>query len=139
MYKQGIEQLLQGELDAHLGYEKHERSSTTNARNGHTKKVVKTKEGALEINVPRDRDATFNPILVPKRKSMVEGIENVIVSLYAKGMTVRDIEEQISYKASLHSAPNPQLLQVCWLEGKKGVFRGKRFTTHPTETQLNSH
>lgn len=94
--KRGIEQLLEGELDAHLGYERHDRSDTPNARNGHSKKSIKTNEGTVEINVPRDRDASFNPVLVPKRKSMVEGIENVIVSLYAKGMSVSDIEEQIS-------------------------------------------
>jgi putative transposase len=94
--KRGVEQLLEGELDAHLGYERHERSSTKNARNGHAKKVVKTKEGEMVINVPRDRESTFNPMIVPKRKSMVEGIENVIISLYAKGMSVSDIEEQIS-------------------------------------------
>lgn len=93
--KRGVEQLLEGELDAHLGYEKHERSNTSNARNGHSMKVVKTKEGELVVNVPRDRESTFNPMIVPKRKSMVEGIENVIVSLYAKGMSVNDIEEQI--------------------------------------------
>ena len=93
--KRGIEQLLEGELDAHLGYERHDRSDNINSRNGHIKKAVKTKEGELHINVPRDREATFNPILIPKRKSMVEGIENVIVSLYAKGMSVSDIEEQI--------------------------------------------
>lgn len=94
--KRGIEQLLEGELDSHLGYERHDRSESKNSRNGHTKKKVKTKEGEIEINVPRDRESTFNPILVPKRKSMVEGIENVIISLYAKGMSVGDIEEQIS-------------------------------------------
>jgi transposase-like protein len=93
--KRGVEQLLEGELDAHLGYDKHERSDTKNARNGHTKKAVKTIDGELIINVPRDRESTFNPMIIPKRKSMVEGIENVIVSLYAKGMSVNDIEEQI--------------------------------------------
>lgn len=93
--KRGIEQLLEGELDSHLGYERHDRSDTPNARNGHSKKTIKTTEGPVEINVPRDREASFNPVLVPKRKSMVEGIENVIVSLYAKGMSVSDIEEQI--------------------------------------------
>jgi len=94
--KRGIEQLLEGELDAHLGYERHDRSESSNARNGHSKKSIKRTEGLMEINVPRDREASFNPVLVPKRKSMVEGIENVIVSLYAKGMSVTDIEEQIS-------------------------------------------
>lgn len=93
--KRGIEQLLEGELDAHLGYQRHDRSETTNSRNGHSKKSIKTTEGEVQINVPRDRNASFYPALVPKRKNMVEGIETVIVSLYAKGMSVSDIEEQI--------------------------------------------
>jgi len=93
--KRGIEQLLEGEIDAHLGYEKHDRSDLKNNRNGHTNKTIKTTEGEVKIKVPRDREASFEPALIPKRKSMVEGIENVIVSLYAKGMSVSDIEEQI--------------------------------------------
>lgn len=95
LQKRGIEQLLEGEMDAHLGYEKHERSDGKNARNGHITKRLKTKEGEMEVKVPRDRQSEFNPILVPKRKSMVEGVENIIVSMYAKGMSVSDIEEQI--------------------------------------------
>ncbi len=93
--KRGIEQLLEGELDAHLGYSKNQISEVKNNRNGHTSKLIKTSFGEQEINVPRDRDASFNPMIVPKRTSMVDGIENVIVSLYAKGMSNSDIEEQI--------------------------------------------
>lgn len=93
--KRGVEQLLEGELDAHLGYDKHQSSENDNFRNGHSTKKIKTEKGEFEINVPRDRDSTFNPMIVPKRKSIVDGIENVIVSLYAKGMTNSDIEEQI--------------------------------------------
>jgi putative transposase len=93
--KRGIEQLLEGELDAHLGYEKHQVSKDNNYRNGHSSKQIRTSLGETEIAVPRDRDATFNPMIVPKRKSMVDGVENVIISLYAKGMSNSDIEEQI--------------------------------------------
>jgi transposase-like protein len=95
LQKRGIEKMLEGELDGHLGYDKHEQSDSSNARNGYGKKRIKTNYGESEIRVPRDRDASFNPMLVPKRESMVEGIEEVIVSLYAKGMSVSDIEEQI--------------------------------------------
>jgi transposase-like protein len=95
LQKRGIEKMLEGELDAHLGYEKHEKTTTSNARNGFSSKRIKTSFGESEIQVPRDRDATFNPMLIPKRQSMVDGLENVIVSLYAKGMSVSDIEEQI--------------------------------------------
>ena len=93
--KRGIEKILEAELDAHLDYDKHQLSSNTNSRNGYSQKSIKTSSGVLDIKVPRDRKASFNPMLVPKRKSMVDGIENVIVSLYAKGMSNSDIEEQI--------------------------------------------
>lgn len=93
--KRGIEQLLEGELDAHLGYSKHEVSKNKNNRNGHTSKKIKTSFGESTIQVPRDRDSSFTPQVVPKRKSIIEGIENIIISLYAKGMSTSDIEEQI--------------------------------------------
>jgi transposase-like protein len=83
--KRAIEKMLEGELDGHLGYEKNELSDSKNARNGYGKKKIKTQYGESEIKRPRDRDASFNPMIVPKRESMVEGIEEVIVSLYAKG------------------------------------------------------
>lgn len=93
--KRAIEQMLEGELDAHLGYERHDRSDSTNARNGYSKKSIKTSDGEMQIQIPRDRQASFNPILVPKRTSFIGGIENVIISLYAKGMSLSDIEEQL--------------------------------------------
>ncbi|MDO9156392.1 IS256 family transposase [Sediminibacterium sp.] len=106
LQKRGIEKMLEGELDGHLGYDRHEQTSVNNARNGYGKKKIRTNYGESEIRVPRDRDASFNPIIVPKRESMVEGIEEVIVSLYAKGMSVSDIEEQIKdvYKFEVSSS-----------------------------------
>ena len=95
LQKRGIENMLEGELDAHLGYNRHEQSEMINARNGYGKKKIRTSFGESEIRVPRDRDASFNPIIVPKRESMLEGIEEVIVSHNAKGMSVSDIEDQI--------------------------------------------
>lgn len=93
--KRGIEKMLEGELDSHLGYDKHQKSDNSNARNCFTEKTVRTSLGESRIQVPRDRDSSFNPMIVPKRGNMVDGIENVIVSLYAKGMSNSDIEEQI--------------------------------------------
>ncbi len=87
--------MLEGELDHHLGYDKHQKSPSGNARNGTTKKTIRSSFGQSQIQVPRDRDGSFNPMIVPKRKSMVDGLENVIVSLYAKGMSNSDIEQQI--------------------------------------------
>ncbi len=63
--KLGIEKILEGELDAHLDYNKYEQSNSSNTRNGHTSKKVKASLGSSEIIVPRDRKASFNPMLVP--------------------------------------------------------------------------
>lgn len=95
LHKRGIEAMLEGELDAHLGYEKHSKTDHPNARNGHSVKTIKTSLGQADIKVPRDRDSSFNPMIVPKRKNMIDGVENVIISLYAKGMSSRDIEDQM--------------------------------------------
>lgn len=96
LQKRGIEKILEGELDGHLDYEKRQKSKNSNTRNGYATKKIKTSYGESQIQVPRDREASFNPILIPKRKSMIDGIENIIVSLYAKGMSNSDIETQIS-------------------------------------------
>lgn len=92
-----VSQMLEGELDDHLGYSKHARSDEKNSRNGHTTKKVRGDQGDIEIQVPRDREGSFNPILVPKCKNIIDGVENVIVSLYAKGMSVMDIEDMLRY------------------------------------------
>ena len=95
LQKRGIEKMLEGELDGHLGYDKNQKSDNLNARNGYSEKKVRTTLGESNIQVPRDRDASFNPMIVPKRGNMVDGLENIIVSFYAKGMSNSDIEEQI--------------------------------------------
>ncbi|WP_137402751.1 IS256 family transposase [Echinicola rosea] len=95
LQKRAVEKMLEGELDSHLGYRKNEQSDNPNSRNGHTSKKIKSSFGESHINVPRDRDGSFEPALVPKRKSMAEGVENVIISMYAKGMSNHDIGEQI--------------------------------------------
>uniref|UniRef100_UPI00404B3E52 IS256 family transposase n=1 Tax=Flavobacterium sp. TaxID=239 RepID=UPI00404B3E52 len=95
LQKRGIEKMLEGEFNEHLGYDKHQKIITDNKRNGTTHKTIKTSFGESQIHVPRDRDGSFNPMIIPKRKNMIDGLENVIVSLYAKGMSNHDIEEQI--------------------------------------------
>ena len=87
--------MLEDELDANLYYLKHESRKNTNSRNVYCSKQIRTSYGKEKIQVPRDREASFNPMLIAKRKSMVEGLENVIVLLYAKGMSISDIEDQI--------------------------------------------
>jgi len=96
LYKRGVETMLEGELDSHLGYTKSQsRTSKDNARNGYGKKKIKTNQGELEIKVPRDRKSEFEPQIVPKRSRLSGGIESLIISLYAKGMSNSDIEEQL--------------------------------------------
>lgn len=95
LYKRGVEKMLDGELDAHLGYDKHASSPSSNVRNGYSTKAIKTQYGQTEIKVPRDRDASFQPVIVPKRSQLSQGIENLIISLYAKGMSNSDIEQQL--------------------------------------------
>ena len=105
LQKRGIEKMLEGEMDAHLGYGRHG-NSKGNTRNGYGTKKIKTAHGQSEIRVPRDRDSSFNPMLVPKRQSMVDGVENVIVSLYAKGMSNADIEEHIGQIYGFEVSPS---------------------------------
>ena len=95
--KQFWEATLEGEMDDHLGYSKHDRSGngSGNSRNGKTKKQLKSEHGELEINAPRDRNGTFEPKAVEKRQSRVKGIDDKILFLYAKGQSTRDIAATI--------------------------------------------
>lgn len=96
LYKRGVETMLKGELEAHLGYKKNElRTDKTNARNGYNSKKLKSEHGEVKINVPRDRTGDFEPQLVPKRSGITHGIENLVISLYAKGMSNSDIEDEL--------------------------------------------
>ncbi len=98
LFKQGVQEMLQGELDEHLGYEKHSPDgyNSGNSRNGTSKKKVKTESlGDMVLNIPRDRKSTFEPKLVPKHQRMSDKIEEVIVGMYSRGMTTRDIEDQV--------------------------------------------
>ena len=92
-----FETMLKGEMNHHLGYESNDKreKETDNRRNGYGKKTVKTSSGTLDIDVPRDRDASFNPELIPKRKTDVSAIENKVISMYARGMSQRDISATI--------------------------------------------
>ena len=91
-----VERALKAELDDHLGYDKYEHSNDiVNSRNGVSKKNLITNNGVIELEVPRDRDSSFEPMLVPKRTTRLEGLDDKIISLYAKGMSVHDIKIQL--------------------------------------------
>ena len=97
LFKESIQEMLKAELDEHLGYEKHSSNSSefSNSRNGTTRKTVKSKFGATDIEVPRDREGSFEPHLVPKRKRVMDDIEDHVLSLYSHGLSTRDIESHI--------------------------------------------
>lgn len=92
-----FESMLVGEMDAHLGYESndHGAKSTDNRRNGYDHKKLRTSMGEVDIKVPRDRDASFDPIIIPKRSSNVSGIEDKVLAMYSRGMSERDIASTI--------------------------------------------
>lgn len=90
-----IEGMLEAEMDNHLGYREYERSENTDSRNGKKTKKIRGKFGETEISVPQDRAGTFEPQIVKKRQKDVSGIEEKVISLYAKGMTTRQISETI--------------------------------------------
>lgn len=96
--KRLMERMLEAEMTHHLGYEKHapEGKNTGNSRNGKTSKTVKTGNGEIKLDIPRDRASKFEPMLVGKRQTKLDTLNQQVLSLYAKGMTVRDIQEHVS-------------------------------------------
>ena len=95
LLRESLQTASEEELTSHLGYEKHQESENTNYRNGHNKKSLKTKYGQIDVAIPRDREGTFEPKLVPKRERILKGSEELILSLYAKGMSVSDISSHL--------------------------------------------
>ena len=90
-----IQEMLESEMDEHLGYQEYERSSNPDYRNGRKTKKIRRNFGETEIEVPQDRDGSFEPKVVKKHQKDISGIEQKIISLYAKGMTTRQISETI--------------------------------------------
>ena len=140
LHTQVLEQMLQGEMDAHLGYEKHspEGHHTGNSRNGTFSKKIQTEHGESIIDIPRDRNSDFDPVVVPKHESRGLSIERLVISLYAKGMSVSDIEDELRdiYKINLSTSsisiitnkvtqaasewqnrPLEKLYMVVWMDG----------------------
>jgi putative transposase len=98
LFKQGVEEMLKAELEAHLGYEKHsiEGYGSGNSRNGSFKKKIKTENlGDMVLNIPRDRNSDFAPQLIPKGQRMSEKLEEAITGMYSRGMTTSDISGQV--------------------------------------------
>ncbi len=102
-----IERCLETELDTHLGYPKHARQGNENGntRNGRSQKTLKGEQGHVQIDVPRDRQGSFEPQLVKKGQSRLEGFDDKILALYARGMTTRDIQAQLQELYGVEVSP----------------------------------
>lgn len=117
LLKRGIETLLKAEMSQHLGYAPGEKPIGDNLRNGYSEKTVKTESGGQIISVPRDRKAEFDPIIVPKHKTITKELEDCIILLYAKGMSNADIVEfmertyGVKYSSSAISLVTNSLLE----------------------------
>ena len=96
-FKDILQELMEAELDASLSYEKNLKGDvrTSNKRNGHSPKTLKNQYDEFQIDVPGDREGEFEPKLIPKYKKDISGIEEKVISLYARGMSTRDIHDQI--------------------------------------------
>src|SRR5258708_21451517 len=96
--KMVVEGALEGELEDHLGYGKHDPAGRdgSNSRNGHRAKTVLTEAGPVEISVPRDRDSSFEPKIVAKRQRRLMGVEGLVISLSAKGLTHGEIAAHLA-------------------------------------------
>ncbi len=98
LFKQGVEEMLKAELDAHLGYEKHSKEGygSGNNRNGSYQKKIKTDSlGDMVLNIPRDRNSEFEPQIIPKGQRMSDKLEEAITGMYSRGMTTSDICAQV--------------------------------------------
>lgn len=101
-----VEKALDGELTHHLGYPKHSSSKSDNARNGKSKKGLLTDHGRMEIVSPRDRNGSFEPELVKKRQTRFDGFDDKILSMYARGMTVREIQGHLEDIYAVEVSPD---------------------------------
>lgn len=114
--KRLIERALAGELNHHLLNQGEEERS--NSRNGHSKKTVQSEQGEMELSIPRDRNGSFEPVLVPKHQRRIAGLDEKIVSLYARGMSTRDISAQLEelYGAKVSAAVISEVTDSVWEE-----------------------
>jgi putative transposase len=92
-----VERVMDGELTTELGYEKHDPAGNNsgNSRNGYTEKTLKCNDGELLIKIPRDRNGDFEPRIIPKNQTRFDDMDEKIISLYARGMSTRDIQDQL--------------------------------------------
>jgi putative transposase len=114
-----VERALQGEMTHHLGYEKHSPvgHNSGNSRNGKSKKTIKSKRGQVQIDVPRDRASEFEPQLIKKGQTRFDGFGDKIISMYARGMTCREIQAHLQEIYGVEVSPDFDLDCDRWGHG----------------------
>lgn len=107
MFAETLQGMLEGEMDTHLGYQKHEdaKKETANRRNGHSAKTVRSDYGEVGLEIPRDRESDFEPVIVKKGQRNVTGIEDQVIALYAKGVSTRDIQAHLEQLYGIEVSP----------------------------------
>jgi transposase-like protein len=107
MFADVLQEALEAELDTELGYPKNGSvpEGSNNRRNGHTKKSVRSDRGEIGLSIPRDRDGEFEPVIVKKHQKEVSGIEEQILALYAKGVSVREIQDHLNRMYGVSVSP----------------------------------
>ncbi|MCM2983936.1 transposase [Niallia circulans] len=97
LFKETLQQVFEAEIEEHLGYSKHNVSgiNSGNSRNGYSKKTIKSKLGETKLNIPRDRKGEYEPQIIKKYETSINGLEDQIIALYSKGMSTRDIESHM--------------------------------------------
>lgn len=120
LFKDTLQEIFEAEMDEHLGYEKHSPTGdhSGNSRNGYNKKTVKTKFGESRVDIPRDRNADFEPQIIKRHERTSNELEDKIIAMYARGMTTRDIESHmqdiygISVSATMVSRVTDRILPM---------------------------
>ena len=128
--KRLVERVLEGEMTAHLGYERHAPSgkNSGNSKNGEDTKTALSDTGSLEISIPRDRKGSFEPQLVAKRQRRLPGFDGKVIALYARGMTTREIQGHLA--APSRAAYNPSFPQLGFQLSSLGRTRNKNCKTN---------
>lgn len=126
------EAMLEGELNAQLGFQKHADSPSGNYRNGHTDKTVQTQHGDIKLAIPRDRNGFFEPLIVPKYERRINVIDDTIIGLYSKGLSLSQIVEQVKevYQVELSESQISSITESVMEEVTKWQIRPLD-TTYP--------
>jgi putative transposase len=138
LFAETIQEMLEAEMDEHLGYQKHDMQNkqTAHSRNGKSKKNIISEYGEQEIAVPRDREGEFEPLVVKKHQSNVTGIEDQIIALYAKGVSTREIQDHLQNLYGIEVSPTSRSGRIVHYKPSTPLFSLMRFTLSSSRMAL---